>query len=102
MFSERTHMPTRVLNNKAALLIRNPMPSSYRNVGFARRDTVATPTDRYVRPTACTTTFFAKVLKRSPSFCTTVIVTAPVLLVLMSLTVPDLPACVPATTVQES
>lgn len=45
-----------------------------------------------------TSTFFASVLKRSPLSCTTVMVTAPVLLVWMSLTIPDFPACEPAIT----
>ena len=43
-------------------------------------------------------TFFAKVLNRSPFGWTTVMVTCPVLLVLMSLTVPFLPSCVPPMT----
>lgn len=47
-------------------------------------------------------TFLARVLNLSPSAWTTVIVTAPVLLVLMSRTIPDFPACVPAVTVQAS
>ena len=44
------------------------------------------------------TTFFASVLNRSPTGWTTVIVTYPVLLVLTSLTVPDLPSWTPPIT----
>ena len=43
-------------------------------------------------------TFFASVLNRCPFGCTTVIVAWPVLLVLMSLTTPDLPTCEPPVT----
>ena len=47
-------------------------------------------------------TFFASDLNRTPSAWTTVMVTAQVLLVWTSRTVPDLPAWVPATTRQGS
>ncbi len=43
-------------------------------------------------------TFFASVLNLSPFACTTVMETYPVFPVLISLTTPDLPACLPPKT----
>src|SRR3954453_11651462 len=57
--------------------------------------------ERYF-PAVTTTTFFARVLNRSPSACTTVIETYPVLPVLMSRTVPPLPSCVPPMTLHRA
>ena len=55
---------------------------------------------RLSRPAQSATALRARVLSRTPSACLTVIVTWPVLLTWRSSTVPDLPACVPATTRQ--
>lgn len=46
-----------------------------------------------------TATFFPRVLKQTPLSCSTVIVICPVLLVLISLTIPDLPIWVPPMTI---
>ena len=56
----------------------------------------------YVDRVLVTVTFWASVLNRTPFACTTVIVIAPVLLVLMSRTIPSFPECDPAVTTQTS
>ena len=69
----------------------SPRPSSRSTCTGARKNILAE-----------TRTFLARVLKQIPLLCRTVIVAWPVLLMLWSSTTPDLPAWVPAITMQAS